>query len=107
MDLEEQGTIRRVVEANERGRMVALLGTPTAGSTLMLALTLTQGDPSYAGPLAGVPLGLPVYHILEDQVKNAIPGDVYEREVGPLEFVLDRAGIVDALAEARQAGADG
>jgi glycine reductase len=103
MDLEEQGMIRRVVEGNERSRMVVLLGTPTAGSTLMVALTLTQGDPSYAGPLSGVPLGLPVYHILEDQVKAAIPAEVYEQEVGPLEFVLDRAGIVDALAQARQA----
>jgi glycine reductase len=107
MDLEEQGMIRRVVEGNERNRMVVLLGTPTAGSTLMVALTLTQGDPSYAGPLAGVPLGLPVYHILEDQVKAAIPADVYEQEVGPLEYVLDRAGIVEALAQARQAGTSG
>lgn len=102
MDLEEQGMIRRVVEGNERDRMIVLLGTPTAGSTLMIALTLTQGDPSYAGPLAGVPLGLPIYHILEDQVKAGIPADVYEREVGPMEFVLDRSGILDALAQARQ-----
>jgi hypothetical protein len=103
MDLEEQGMIRRVVEGNERDRMIVLLGTPTAGSTLMIALTLTQGDPSYAGPLAGVPLGLPVYHVLEDQVKQAIPADVYEQEIGPLEFVLDASGIADALAQVRQA----
>ncbi len=103
MDLEEQGSIRRVVEGKEREQMMVLLGTPTAGSTLMIALTLTQGDPSYAGPLAGVPLGLPVYHILEDAVKDAIPADVYEREIGPMEFVLDRAGIIDALSQARQA----
>jgi glycine reductase len=103
MDLEEQGSIRRVVEGKEREQMMVLLGTPTAGSTLMIALTLTQGDPSYAGPLAGVPLGLPVYHILEDAVKDAIPADVYEREIGPMEFVLDRAGISDALSQARQA----
>lgn len=103
MDLEEQGSIRRVVEGKEREQMMVLLGTPTAGSTLMIALTLTQGDPSYAGPLAGVPLGLPVYHILEDEVKDAIPADVYEREIGPMEFVLDRAGISDALSQARQA----
>ncbi len=103
MDLEEQGSIQRVVEGSERERMVVLLGTPNAGSTLMVALTLTQGDPSYAGPLAGVPLGLPVYHILEDEVKQAIPADVYDREIGPMELVLDQAGIVDALAQARQA----
>src|SRR5262245_36117070 len=66
MDLEEQGSIQRLVEGGERERMVVLLGTPTAGSTVMVALTLTQGDPSYAGPLAGVPLGLPVYDVLDD-----------------------------------------
>ena len=66
MDLEEQGAIQRLVEEGDRDRMVVLLGTPTPGSTVMVALTLTQGDPSYAGPLAGVPLGLPIYHILED-----------------------------------------
>jgi hypothetical protein len=82
--------------------MVVLLGTPNAGSTLMVALTLTQGDPSYAGPLAGVPLGLPVYHILEDEVKQAIPPDVYDREIGPMELVLDQAGIADSLAQVRQ-----
>ena len=102
MDLEEQGAIQRVAEAGERERMVVLLGTPTAGSTLMIGLTLTQGDPSYAGPLAGVPLGLPVYHILEPQVKEVIPPEVYEREIGPLELVLDADGIVDALTQVRQ-----
>ena len=102
MDLEEQGAIRRTVEGSDRERLLVLLGTPTAGSTLMVALTLTQGDPSYAGPLAGVPLGLPVYHILEDEVRQAIPADVYEREIGPMALVLDQPGIADALAQARQ-----
>jgi hypothetical protein len=102
MDLEEQGSIQRLVEGGERERMVVLLGTPTAGSTVMVALTLTEGDPSYAGPLAGVPLGLPVYHVLEEHVKQAIPSDVYEREIGPMEFVLDAPAIVSALARARK-----
>lgn len=101
MDLEEQGTIQRLVESGERERMIVLLGTPNAASTRMIALTLTQGDPSYAGPLAGVPLGLPVYHILEDDVKAAISPDVYEQEIGPLEFVLDKPAIADALGASR------
>ncbi len=102
MDLEEQDSIRRVAEGGHRDRMVVLLGTPTAGSTMMTATTLTQGDPSYAGPLAGIPLGLPTYHILEDDVRQAIPADVYQREVGPLEFVLDREGITRALQAVRE-----
>ncbi len=101
MDLEEQGTIKRVVEGSERSRMVVLLGTPNKGSTTMIALTLTQGDPSYAGPLAGVPLGLPIHHILEPEVREAIPADVYAREIGPLEFVLDATGISAALKSVR------
>ena len=94
MDLEEQGSIQQLVEGGDRERMVVLLGTPTAGSTVMVALTLTEGDPSYAGPLAGVPLGLPVYHVLEESVKQTIPSEVYEREIGPMEFVLDAPAIV-------------
>ena len=105
MDLEEQGAIQRLVEGRDRDRMVVLLGTPTAGSTMMVALTLTQGDPSYAGPQAGVPLGLPVYHVLEEQVKAAIPADVYEREIGPMEFVLDASAIVSAMGRAREQAA--
>src|SRR5262249_38518008 len=101
MDLEEQGAIQRLVEQGDRDRMVVLLGTPTAGSTMMVALTLTDGDPSYAGPLAGVPLGLPVYHVLEDQVKDAIPPDVSQREIGPMSFVLDAPTIVSAIERAR------
>ena len=101
MDLEEQGAIQRLVEGGERDRMVVLLGTPTAGSTMMVALTLTQGDPSYAGPLAGVPLGLPVYHVLEESVKDAIPAGVYDEQIGPMAFVLDKPGIEEALATVR------
>jgi glycine reductase len=102
MDLEEQGRIQQLAGGGQSDQMIVLLGTPNASSTLMIALTLTQGDPSYAGPLAGVPLGLPVYHILEDRVKDAIPADVYEREIGPMEFVLDKPGIETALAKTRE-----
>ena len=105
MDLEEQGRIQQLVEAGERDRMMVLLGTPNAGSTLMVAMTLTQGDPSYAGPLAGVPLGLPVYHVLEENVKAAIPPEVYEEQIGPLAFVLDKPGIEGALMTVRQRAA--
>lgn len=101
MDLEEQGRIQQLVESGERDRMVVLLGTPNAASTLMIALTLTEGDPSYAGPLAGVPLGLPVYHVLEETVKDAVPAGVYEEQIGPMAFLLDKPGIEEALAAAR------
>jgi betaine reductase len=39
--------------------------------------------------LAGASLGLPVYHILEPEVKNAIPEDVYQEHAGFMEMVVD------------------
>ena len=49
-----------------------LLGTPNAESSRLYAMTVTEGDPSWAGALAGVALGLPVYHVLEEAVKAYI-----------------------------------
>lgn len=101
MDLEEQGRIQKLVEAGEKERMVALLGMPSPGATRMVAMTLRDGDPSYAGPLAGVPLGLPVYHVLEAEVKACVDPEVYDREIGPMELVLDREQIVTVLSAVR------
>ncbi len=73
-----------------------LLGTPTADSTELYAITMTEGDPSWAGVLAGVALGLPVYHVTEDEVKDQADPTVYEEEIGIAEMVLE----VDELREA-------
>src|SRR5438132_4433734 len=80
MGLEDQAAVKRV--ADEHGSdVVVLLGTPDAESTQTLAQTVVAGDPSYAGPLAGVPLGLPVFHVFEPEVRDQVPGDVYEAQV--------------------------
>lgn len=50
----------------------------------------------------GSPVGTPRYHILEEQVRAAIPADVYAREIGPMEFVLDKDSITAALERLRQ-----
>ena len=51
-----------MAEALDREQVVVLLGTPTADASRLYAMTVTTGDPSWAGALAGVPLGLSVYH---------------------------------------------
>ncbi len=81
--------------------VVVLLGTPTAESSELYALTLTEGDPSWAGPLAGVALNLPVYHVLEPEVRAIVPGDVYEREVAFAALTLDGDGIEAAIQRVR------
>lgn len=50
--------------------------------------TVTAGDPSWAGPLAGESLKLKVFHVLEPEIKNQIPKEVYEDELGLLELAV-------------------
>lgn len=77
---------------------MVLLGTPNAESTRLYALTVTEGDPSWAGSLAGVALGLAVYHMTEAAVKSQIPAEVYDEHVALMEMVLE----VDEIAQAMQ-----
>ena len=85
--------------------MVVILGTPTADSSKLYALTVTEGDPTWAGPLAGEALGLAVYHILEPEIKAAVDTNVYEAEVGVAEMVLEEAeAIVNVVREVREKG---
>src|SRR4030095_6174434 len=104
MGLEDQAAVKRVADEHGSG-VVVLLGTPDAESTQTLAQTVVAGDPSYAGPLAGVPLGLPVFHVFEPEVRDQVPGDVYEAQVALMEMSLDRDAILTGLREARRAGA--
>ena len=52
-----------------------------------MAQTFKSGDPSFAGPLAGVALGLSSYHILE--LKEHIPTGVWEQEMGMYELEIE------------------
>lgn len=81
--------------------MVVLLGTPNAESSRLYAMTVTEGDPSWAGALAGVALGLPVYHVLEEAVKAQVTPAVYEEHVALMEMVLDTSDITQAMQDVR------
>lgn len=82
--------------------LVAILGTPTADSSKLFALTVTEGDPTWAGPLAGAGLGIPVYHVIEDDIKSAVDDEVYDNEVGIAEMALDDPdAIIEAVKEVR------
>ena len=102
MDLEDQGTIKKVVDEQGTENVVVLLGSPDAESAEIYAETVTTGDPTFAGPLAGVSLGLPVYHILEDEIKNLVDPETYQQQVGMMEFVLDRESIVKSMRSIRE-----
>jgi len=88
MDLENQ---KRVKEADEKfgnENLVVLLGAAEAEAAGLAAETVTVGDPTFAGPLAGVELNLAVYHIVEEEIKSQIDEEIYEDQVGMMEMVL-------------------
>ena len=65
-------------------------------------MTVTEGDPTWAGPLAGAGLGVPVYHVIEDEIKSQVDSDVYEEEVGLAEMALaDTEQILEAVRAVR------
>jgi len=81
--------------------MVVVLGSPTSESAEVFARTLTEGDPSWVGPLAGVALGLPVYHVLEPEIKGQIDPQVYREQVSIMESVLDVEAVIQAVSSVR------
>jgi betaine reductase len=90
-----------VAEQFHRDELIVLLGTPNAESSRLYALTVKDGDPSWAGALAGAQLGLAVYHITEPEVKAAIPAEIYDEHVALMAMALDVDGIVTAVRDVR------
>jgi hypothetical protein len=88
MDLATQARIKELAEGGN-GELVVVIGHLDVGGAELAAETVTNGDPTWAGPLAGVPLGLPVYHVLEPEVKEEVASDAYEQHLGIMELVLE------------------
>jgi glycine reductase len=103
MDLDEQAAILRMAEEHGREDLVVLLGSPDPESARVYAETVTQGDPAWSGPLAGVPLGLRVYHILEAEVKAEVDPTVFQEQAALMEIALDTNAIAAAVRECREA----
>lgn len=85
-----------MAEKLPREEVVVLLGTPTEDASRLYAMTVTAGDPSWAGALAGVALGLPVYHVTEDAVRVDIAPADYEEHLALMAMAMD----VDAIGQA-------
>jgi betaine reductase len=102
MDLGTQESILRLVKQHGAEKLLVLLGAPDGESAEIAAETVIVGDPTYAGPLAETQLGLDVYHILEDEVRQSIPQDTYEDQVGLMVDVLDAGEISAAVRGMRE-----
>jgi len=99
MDLENQARIKELCEKYGNEELIVLLGGAEAEASGLAAETVSAGDPTFAGPLAGVPLGLKAYHIVE--VKDEINPDVYEEQIAMMEMVLEVDEIIKEVATYR------
>lgn len=102
MDLENQQRVKDFTEKHGAENLVVILGGAEAEAAGLAAETCMGGDPTFAGPLAGVALGLPCYHIVEDEIKDLIDPDVYDEQVGMMEMVLDVDEIVEEMTDIRE-----
>ena len=93
MDLENQARIKDLAEKYGNEDLIVVLGGAEAEAAGLAAETVSAGDPTFAGPLAGVPLGLKAYHMFE--LKDEVDPQVYEDQISMMEMVLD----VDAICQ--------
>lgn len=101
MDLENQKRVKEFAEEFGADNLVVLLGAAEGEAAGLAAETVTVGDPTFAGPLAGVQLGLSVYHVCEPEIKEEVDSDVYEEQIGMMEMVLDVDDIVEEMTAIR------
>lgn len=101
MDLENQKRVKEFAEEFGPENIIVLLGAAEGEAAGLAAETVTAGDPTYAGPLTGVQLGLQVYHVCEPQMKEEFDEAVYEEQVSMMEMVLDIDDIVSEMTSIR------
>jgi len=99
MDMANQSRIKDTTDKYGAENVVVVLGGAEAESSGLSAETVTAGDPTFAGPLAGVALGLRVYHIFE--LKELIDPGVYDEQLSMMEMVMDVDGNIEEVKSIR------
>jgi len=102
MDLENQKRVKDFADQFGPENVIVIIGAAEGEAAGLAAETVTAGDPTFAGPLTGVSLGLAVYHICEDAVKNEVDEAVYDEQVSMMEMVLDIDDIVNEMNAIRE-----
>ena len=101
MDLENQKRVKEFAEEYGAENLVVVLGAAEGEAAGLAAETVTLGDPTFAGPLTGVQLGLTVYHVCEPEMKAEFDEAVYDEQVSMMEMVLDVDDIVSEMTAIR------
>ena len=100
MDLENQARIKDFTEKYGNEDLIVVLGGGEAEASGLAAETVSTGDPTFAGPLAGVSLGLKAYHIFE--LKDMVDAAIYDEQISMMEMVLDVDSIIEEIKTYRK-----
>ena len=101
MDLENQKRVKDFADEYGAENLVVVLSAAEGEAAGLAAETVTAGDPTFAGPLTGVQLGLTVYHVCEPEMKAEFDEAVYDEQVSMMEMVLDVDDIVSEMSAIR------
>jgi len=83
-------------------KLVIVFGINQPATIQITARTFKDGDPGFAGPLAGIGLNIESYHILE--LQDHIPEEVWEKEMAMYELEIEdeaRETILNIMEETR------
>ena len=102
MDLENQKRVKDFAEQYGAGNIVVVLGAAEGEAAGLPAESVTAGDPTFAGPLAGVQLGLSVFHVCENEIKDEVDSSVYDDQISMMEMVMDVDDIAKEMSSIRE-----
>ena len=102
MDLENQKRVKDFAEQYGAANIVVVLGAAEGEAAGLAAETVTAGDPTFAGPLAGVQLGLSVFHVCENEIKDEVDSSVYDDQISMMEMVMDVDDIAKEMSSIRE-----
>ena len=89
------------MEEHGKDNLIVIIGAPDADSAELYAETVTHGDPTWAGPLAGVALELPVYHMMEPEIMAQVDPAAYQEHLSIMAIALDVDKITQGLQRVR------
>ena len=100
--MQNQQRIKDAAEKFGAENCVVILGSSDPEGAEIYAETVTNGDPTFAGPLAGVSLGLPVYHVFDDAIRAECDQKQWEEQISMMEMVLDTEAVAEAVRKMRE-----
>lgn len=100
--MQNQQRVKDAAEKYGAENVVVILGSSDAEGAEIYAETVTNGDPTFAGPLAGVPLGLAVYHVFEQEIRDEADDAAWEDQISMMEMVLDPEALSAAVKSMRE-----